>query len=228
MNRFLKVSLFLLVSAPTLMLAQAKPVARNLEVVPRPNCETEKAFLGYFRNELEKDPTSRGIVVIKASASELRGNFIFESSVRNFLKLIEADPTRYKIIRSNSNSNTTWEMWIVPAGADLPPIENSDWSYKIENKTKPFRFTWENDFDDDICPPVDDVVIFAKILRANPHATANVVIRGTKSLAIAKIRRRVISNLVRNEGVPKSKIRVFVAREIATGLKPLVEYWFVP
>ena len=228
MTRVSLAVLLLLTCAPVLLLAQAKAVAKNLEVVPRPNCETEKLFLQYFRSELEKDPNANGIVVIKGAASELRGNFIFESSVRNFLQMIGADPTRYEVVQSGSSLDTSWEMWIVPAGADPPPIESLDWSYKIDKNAKPFRFTWENGFADDICPPVDDIAIFAKVLRANPQARANLVIRGTKASAIEKIKRRVLTNLIRNHGVRKSRIRVFVAREIVTGMKPLVEYWFVP
>jgi len=208
--------------------AQSTVEARKLDVVPKPNCEMEKMFLAMFHNELEKDPTAVGVILIKGDRSSMRWNAIFESSVKNFLKTIGTDPNRYEVLRSKSDSETTWELWIVPSGALPPKIERSAWSYKAQPGSLPYLFASENVFGDDICPEVDEVRIFTEFLNANPTAKANIVIRGTASRSINRTKQRVLSTLTRTYKVPKTKLRFFVAKEIPNGMNPRVEYWFVP
>ena len=220
--------LFALLVIPVFSQGQDRPQARKLEVDPKPNCESEKMYLALFHGELDRDPSARGIIVVKGDPSSMRSNVIFESSVRNFLKIIGTDDTRYDVVRSISDNGTTWEIWIVPAGARPPSIERSMWSYKAKRGAQPYRFTWENVFDDDICPPVDDIRLFAEFLKANPNSKANIVIRGTAPKSVRRTKQRVLSTLIQTYKIPKTKIRVFLSDEIPTGMKPRVEYWFVP
>ena len=116
-------------------------------------------------------------------------------------------------------TKTTW--------ADEPSVTASEWSYSIRAGSKPYMFTFENVYDE-ICPEIDGVRLFSEFLKANPQSKGNIIIRDTSSKRMRRKQEQVVSELTKKYRVPLRQLRIYLRIEPTTGMKPPVEYWFVP
>ena len=173
-----------------------------------------------------------GFISIANSPENRRDGVFRQQWITRYTRARNFDLSRIRIVRTLTEGDLRIRFWRIPPGATAPPL-NLDESYEIPQTVKPFLFGWEtrDDFGDPICPAIDHGYIFARFLKANPSARANLVVRA-KSLRSARRNSGLIVNrLVKKYGIKRSRIRVFLRErelsQLASWL-PITEFWFLP
>ena len=187
------------------------------------------ARLDHFYSDLHQTPNSMGFVIIANSSNKRRESAFRERMIENYTRFRGFDPKRIKIVRASSGDEMRISFWRVPAGASEPQVD-ADQSYEIPSTNKlPFVFGSEERSGHVECSEAH-VDIFARFLKANPTSRANLVFRDKSERAGKRRADWVVSNLVRQYGIARKRIRVFIVRPEAriAGAEPITEYWYLP
>ena len=125
------------------------------------------------------------------------------------------------------------ELWITPAGAERPKIDSAEWSLIYPKGTKPFIFAYDPDHSEevDVCLASDQTGLLAEVLKANPSARTNIVLKVRSQNEFARRKRQTISELVNHYEISVQQIKIF--KQIAHKpdryhIEPDTEYWLVP
>ncbi|PYS99554.1 MAG: hypothetical protein DMF63_10730 [Acidobacteria bacterium] len=181
-----------------------------------------------FYMELNDNPNSTGFIVIANRAEKRRESVLRQLWIERYTRYRGFDLSRIKIVRTLSDADLRISYWRVPTGASEPTV-SVDASYEIPRTLKPFLFG-SSDFPDmPECSEIDDGRILARFLTANPSSRANLVFRARSIQRAGKEAAEVVSNLVKQYGVSRSRIRVFLRRDRSQPDQyPMSEYWFLP
>ncbi|HUR99675.1 MAG TPA: hypothetical protein VMZ26_16535 [Pyrinomonadaceae bacterium] len=193
-------------------------------------CDDSLARLDAFYADLYNNPGSSGFISI-ANAPEKRRDGVFRADwIPKYTRFRGFDLSRIKIVRTLNDGDLRVSFWRIPPGG-IEPAVKVDESYELPRIMNPFLFGWEDEIGDPICPPVDHTKIFARFLKANPSARANLVSRAKSLKTASRNAAHVVVKLVRTYRIPRSRIRIFLRhRELnpmASSL-PITELWFLP
>ena len=207
--------------------AQKSPEAKLVDEFGPLPCGDLSARLGYFDHQLRQQPESAGYVIMFGDRDDIRANMFREGLIKGYFNKHGVVLNRLRFIPSDLGNELRTQFWLVPVGSDPPVVRITEWSNKLAPNAKPFKFAWLNDFDD-ICPPVDEVRLFADLLKANPFARGNIVIRDTSRRAITKLKRDTLKSLVEEHGILSKQLRFFPVQKMPDGMHQRIEYWIVP
>jgi hypothetical protein len=215
----------LLLSCPVQSRPQAKPLAILTDELGFTNCEDLMARLDAFYSELTKNG-SEGLIFINGLPDSMARNVTYEGMIegwRRFRKFPQAIP----IVRGKLIPDGRIQFWTIPRGAAKPELETAVWSYVLPEGTKPFIVLQDSDYG--VCPSYQAVRMYADLLRANPRARGNIVVRANDARTFRKEVAELESTLVRGLRVPRKQLRFYSAKPTVRGVRFAdVEYWIVP
>jgi hypothetical protein len=93
-----------------------KPESRKVDEFGKLANDDVRLRLDGFFNELNADPTSKGYIIITATAKE---GARLEKLMNNHISFRSFDSTKITIV-TRDGAETNVQFWVVPAGADNP------------------------------------------------------------------------------------------------------------
>ena len=221
----MKIALITILTLSSVAFGQSNPVL--VDESDRVPCDHFLAKLDGFLHQLSANPHTTGQIVVFGQNDDMRANVFYEEMMRSYFKQRKFDLGQVHFVRSSFRSKLAFEFWLVPSGAVFPDMPRIEWSYKFSPNEKPYKFTWEDNYDD-ICPEVDGVKLYIDFLRANPTSRGNIVIRQRTLRRLYQKTKQVILDLTKTYGISRSRLRIFQVRETPDGINQSVEYWLVP
>ena len=115
------------ISVPTIVENKPPPpTARRFDEFPSTSFDDDKARLDAFAIELQNNPDSQGYIIMYQGTDKesLRSRKVSILSKRTLDYLVKArgiDPRRIQIVDWGTRLKTTYDLWIVPPGAQ-PPV----------------------------------------------------------------------------------------------------------
>jgi len=221
--KFLPVMLILLVGSSAIGQSRARHFTT---LGPARNCESAMAQLDAFAIELQNDPTALGTIVTYGDRTKPFDSFFREAWIGRYLTKRIAGPGRVKLVRGEFRSEAKTEIWIVPAGADDPPIVDAKWRYELSGLTKPLKFGTTGDFGIVECDNYDFGVL-VKFLEANQSMTVKAVFRETRA---AKYRAAVkeFGDALAGKGIARDRLKASYVRVAGGKYLESTEFWLVP
>lgn len=107
------------------------------------NCETEMAHLDNYAIEVQNAPVAKAYVVVyggreDTARSELRAR---RSRIKRYLiKERSIEPSRVLVVDGGFRENLTVELWLVPAGTELPEARPTVPPEEVKYKRAKYRF----------------------------------------------------------------------------------------
>lgn len=193
-------------------------------------CDESLAHLDHFYAELQNHPNSTGFILITNKPENRRNTAFRQAMIEGYTRFRNFDPARFKIVRANSGEEMRVQFWRVPAGAIEPPVQDIDMSYLIPRTAKPFIFTFDDTWDDPICPGISGQSILIEFLKQNPRARINIVSRDVSANVARRRVLRAASRIINGSRIARTRIRTFVAKPdtIPYINQPSTEYWYLP
>ncbi len=189
-------------------------------------CDDRMARLDHFFVELANHPDAEGFVVISHSAGNRVEAVFQQRMIERYMRFRGFDVNRIDIERSSSSNDLTVSFWRIPAGAPKPE-HTQDTSLEIIEKTTPFLFASEEVYGQVECSKFD-IEIFAKFLKANSAARANLVFRDRSTRDGRRRADEILSTLIGQYGIKKNRIRTFFVKPRAGSYEPITEFWYLP
>lgn len=193
----------------------------------RSACEHRMAVIDHFFGELNEDPTAQGYVVVYPVTKPLWIGENRVNQVHKHIKFRNFDPTRVTIVKGDPQRDSETEFWILPPGADKPPLKKADVSLKgapIEQITRPKNFTAENP---DPCYWGELWLDgYAAEMNLGWEYPGKVVIYSKNLEAFGKLKTELIE-LLAMHGV-NSKRLTFVRKSLPGEGEEAVELWILP
>jgi hypothetical protein len=190
-------------------------------------CEDRMRAIQDFLAELSKHPMAQGYVVVYPPTSPLWMGENRAKQVRSQIRHLNFDPTRVTIVKGDPQGNAETEFWMVPSGAELPPLKRSNGPMSgapVEQITKPKNFTAENE---DPCfwgeLWVDG---YAAEMNHGWEYPGRVIIH-SKNLANFRKTKNELMDLLEEYGVPARRL-TFVRKPIPRDGEEGVELWILP
>lgn len=210
---------------------QQSPQAVLVDEFGRLACDELLGRLDVFFAELRAVPQAVGLVAVHTSANDRHEGVIVQEIIKAHSKWRGIDQRSLHFVRSDSHRGRLVQLWQVSPGAETPKFEAELRTCELPAERKePFVLTVETKFGAQICPAIDERAVFASLLKDNPKARGNIVVRGNSSkkarVKAAAIARRLASQY----GIPRSKLRTFSAafQRPSNHDEPVVEYWYLP
>lgn len=193
-------------------------------------CDDTLGRLDLFFSELSKDSGSTGLVVLSAPLEKKRVSVFRQFLIKAHARDRGFTSNEIRYVRTTFGKEFQVQLWRLPAGVAEPAIENIDMSFSLPETIGSHMLGGEYSYGDGICPEVEDGPIFAAFLRDNPRSRGNIVVR-QRTLGQARRRAaRIIRQLQKNHGIPRSRLRIFpqISSNPTNNLEPIVEYWYLP
>jgi hypothetical protein len=208
-------------------LGQENPKASLIVEFERTPCDNFRGYLDFLGNKLTEHPDSTAHIFIFGESGNMRANVFYEGMIQGYLRQREFSTDRVRFVHTRFEKRLKFQVWLAQPGEEAPGLPVVDWSYKTSAGEKPYKFTWLNEYDD-ICPEVAGVELYAAFLKANPHASGNIVIRDTTNAKIRKLSQIATDELIRIHRVPRRQLRFFFVKKQPNGADERIEYWLVP
>jgi len=223
--KFRKSFLFLIILLASFQIyfGQEKPTAILFSRMGRSNCEDVGVRTSAFGFQLKDASNAQGFIVIYGKKGESYRNLRFEQFIKDVIDLMTFDRVRFTFVHGEERENLELEFWIVPTGAENPVYTEGNWNYELEVK-KAFLFHENYSGPVGVCEPNSSPELYSKFLVANPNLRGNVVIYETSRGKFRQTEKRLLSELVDDNKVPRNKLKTFYVKEEFSG----VEYWLVP
>jgi hypothetical protein len=240
---------FLFVTAALLTLCAATPAqtpqasetgARKFDEFGGVAFSDMLARLDGFAIELQNAPAATGLIAVYPQMSDkIPGWFLRRAYwAKGYLaKARGLGAGRVQVVNGGFRDEVTYELWVVPPGADSPVLP-IDWAAALAREKRPFLFdraVFENyprapeayDYED-YTDPKDEHEAFVSALRADPAARGLII-----AYAIRRNRRGADRRLAAREKLSIMKLHpVGADRIIAVGgglrTHRTIEYWLVP
>lgn len=227
-NKILAIGIILFVLFQTAS-GQEKTSAVLFSELQSENCELYWARIDAFFSELQKEPQTKGFVVIYGEENELLENLNYERWTNGITNFRGFDGNRIKVVRGVLGENRKIQFWKVLNGEEIPLLKKGSWSYRFSDSTKPFIFTDYNYYNAN-CPSSPSAEkYYADVLLANTSARGHLVIRGKTNKNMRKIEKEVLNRLVNDYKVPPARLKVFYVKDKKhQKLEADIEFWFVP
>lgn len=212
--------------------AQTRPSSVLIDEWQNGNCEIIWARLDILAVQMNADPTATGTVSISGATNDIRDNLYYEAMIVGYF----ADrrmSDRVNIIRTSLEAKRQFRLWLTPANAEPPIVHSADWPLEYPENAKPFIFTYGENYmvTVSVCLYVDEVALLAKVLKANPNARTNVVLKVGSDKEFVRRKRKMIEGLTTDYAIPRSQIRIFKQsgfKRDPRGIDSNTEYWLVP
>jgi hypothetical protein len=189
----------------------------------RVSCEDLFARADGFVYELGNRRNSTGYAIIYGEKNRLFRNLIPEQSLLGSMLWRKLERDRLIILRGEERDTIEVEFWLVPAGAEKPPLKEAAWDLTFPPGSKPFLF--DSNGEDIICPtPYLRVELFSEFLNANLGSKGNVVITAASSGAIRREKAKLLERLKANN-IQLNRLRFFERKDSSY---PRIELWLVP
>lgn len=214
--------------------SQTQPTSKLIDTVRDTSCEVLWAQLDNFAVELHNNRGSFATIGISGEIGDLRDDLWTEDMIRRyFVRLREIPLDRWQVVRMRPEAKRKVELWITPESAERPKIDSAEWSLIYPAGIKPFIFAYDPNHAEeiDVCLPSDQTGLLAEVLKANPTARTNVVLKVRSQKEFARRKRQTISELVNHYEINVQQIKIF--KQIIHKLDPYrigpdIEYWLVP
>ena len=207
------------------MVAQQPTKAVLVDNIGPENCEVVMGRWDRFLAELQQHPDSTGLVVNYGRRGDAAGSVLYENFVKTYPTFRKFPLDRLEFVRGPLRAERKTDFWLIPAGADQPSVDRSEWSLSIDPSKKPFLVASDAE-SDIICPPIGSLKLLDDLLEANPRSRANIVLRGPQ-IYIRRKRKEISSSLTKH--IAARRIRVFTQlRRSPSNLSAETEYWFLP
>lgn len=208
---------------------QEKTSAVLFDELQSENCESYWARIDAFFSELQREPQTKGFVVIYGEENELLENLNYERWTSGITNFRGFDGNRIKVVRGVLGENRKIQFWKAPNEKEIPLLKKGSWSYRFSNSIKPFIFTDRNYYNNN-CPSSPSAEkYYADVLLTNTSARGHLVIRGKTNKIMRKIEKEVLNDLINDYKVPPARLKVFYVKDKKfQGLEAGVKFWFVP
>jgi hypothetical protein len=193
----------------------------------RSACEHRMAVIDHFLGELSDDPTAHGYVVVYPVTKPLWIGENRVNQVHKHIKFRNFDPTRVTIVKGDPKKDSETEFWIVPPGADNPPLKKSDVAVDVASIgpiTEPKNFTAEN----------PDPCYWGELWLDGYAAEMNhgweypgKVVIYAKNLATFRKRKTELIELLAMHGVHAKRL-TFLRKPLPREGEEAVELWILP
>jgi hypothetical protein len=210
--------------------SQEKSKPLLLESVVPSNCEfTELATL-HLIDELEKNPTSIGYIIISQKRLKSREfnlwGFYHQDIISIQIKEKNFNPNRLQIIRAESKEYKI-DFYIASDVSNKPDFTEAKWDLNIPSKTIMFHDGSGGGSGDGLCKEtLFQLNAFSEILTANPTARGHFVIYADSIKNFPKEKER-LTNEITKVGIPLNRFKFFFRRDNST-IDPHSKLWLVP
>lgn len=179
------------------------------------NKEDSSAYIVIYKGKAEGDKSNQGIRYEQWAKGHIR--------VRG-----GSDKNRIFIIRAEDKNALRIQLWVVPAGAEKPVFNETEWDLTIPSNKKSFIFT-TTESNNGLATPAEHLSLnlFSELLEVNPAARGNFVIRA-RSKREFREEQTLIIKTVEKYKIPTSRLRFFFIRENKQRWDyPQTEVWIV-
>jgi hypothetical protein len=202
--------------------AQAGPKPQLIDTINETTCEIVMLRLDMFIVALRDDPGSAGYVVIYGKKGDIRGGLTFETLARAQFAFRHIGSDKVVIKRGEEREKLTVELWLVPARA-LPPVLNeARWNFTIPEQKPSYLFATSGYQDDCSYGFEFKKNQFAEFLVANPAIRGNIVIRARSVREFKKERQNLAAGFSASQ-ISSRRLRYFYENNII----PATELWLI-
>lgn len=238
MKIIFKAALLLMLLCAAASARRRPPSARMIDSFGEVMITDLKARLDDFALELQDAPDAKGLVVVYAERHRFPGWAVRRAEASLDFLTHKLGAARASLINGGLRGETRFELWLVPAGADEPPVKPFDLSLLMSGAKTPLPFDRFDVVERGDTPLKEDDEYYpdarwlydylAEVLRADPGLRACVIAYTSRRGARAADRRIAASA---KAAVVKSQA-VDVRRVVAIGggrrRYKAVEVWLAP
>lgn len=212
---------------------QGQTKSSLIDEFQNPSCEDIWARLDGFLIQLNNNPDAKGTIAISGKSNDLRDDLYYDAMIRGYFLKRKVPASRWKIVRTPLERDRQVKFWLTAPGSMPPEIQVAEWSLEYSPEVKPFIFTWGENYmvEVTVCLYVDELALLARVLKANPEAKTNVVLKVRSRYEFTRRKRRSIAALVNDYSIRRSQIRIFKKSGFKGdryGIEPNAEYWLIP
>jgi|SRR5690606_38471736 len=229
---------------PLIFLTAVAFVTTRSQAVPQPTLIAERGNANYEEMLLVLDVTalsvrdhtgSKCVIVVHGKIGDVEKDLELEQVARRFF-VSRAGPQlkdRWKLVRARQTEKRMVRAWLIPASAQIPQIDEAEWSLRYPEGTKPFIVEdcgYSPEWEPEPCSYVDRINVLAQLLKADPKARTNIVLRVRSRTEFATRKRKILANLRETYDVRAKQVRFFevIAGPYPDRIESTVQYWFVP
>ena len=188
-------------------------------------CDGFRGRIDILLSELQRNPGWDGIVINMGRGEDEIWAVMREEMIRNHITFRGFDASRITYSRQPADEFKT-QFFRVPSSHP----EQSDFSknYVLASVTTPVVL---EDYDfDDLCPPLNDLQLFATLLEQNQAARATILVRGRTLREARKKEKEVSHYLIDERKIAPSRLKLFLTEkpDFDYGMDPVAEYRFIP
>jgi hypothetical protein len=189
-------------------------------------CEEFLGRLDNFFLTINQNPDMIGITFISVDPTKKYKSVNAEQIINNYVNYRKFPANRIKIVRTNSDEDMYFRLWVWDPNAASPELGEIDNTLILpQNLTEPFLLSTEDEFG--TCPSGDPRKLFADFLNANLTARGKIVIRERSAKKGTGLSTKIRDDLSKTYGI--SSDRLSVTNESGSpGSSPKVEYWYLP
>ena len=156
----------------TLVFAQEKPKAVQVDEFGMATCEDLLARTDNFAIQLSNNPNGLGVVIIQYDSKSIDKAGWYRRLIRSSF-LNRYDINRLKIIRDPNASKIGGSFWLIPSGADEPPNNGTVWPDESLDLSKPFLYDFDSD--EGVCVTFTPKQ-YAELIKSNTMIQGRIVI----------------------------------------------------
>lgn len=223
--RILFFTLLLLPLTVKSFFAQEKPKAVLFMEFEETNCDSLQVNLYEFLVQLNKNPNSKGYVLMnggKSNNAPFR-KYFWEMEMKADLAFIGIEKDQINFLQGKDKDVSKTQFWVIPEGADKPNFIEEVWDYKFPSDIKPFIID-KDSWIGEVCHASYNTDFYSKVLLANPNLKGHLVIYSKSINKFNKRESELLKELVNKNKVPLQQLKFFYVKSKVAD----VEYWFVP
>jgi len=212
----------------------ARPQARVIDEMERPNCERLQAAMDSAGTEMANNPAEMLYAVVYRRKGEYRAAYGYGSQIGAWMNHRRFDPSRIAIAFGPEKETLRVELIAVPPGADPPKVENY-WTRRspFDGAEIPRRAELITTETVDENPCFSDhrgLEDLGEFLKENPAARARVVIKISSIRDFNEETKGMRNTLATEYGIASERVRFVHLRTPAWPKGPMkeTEYWLLP
>lgn len=215
------ISLAILLFVSQICFAQNDSGLKLVEVLGRDSCESVRGRTDEFLIGLRENPNATGYVIFYAGEN-LSTFAFYENAFKSHIKFRRFPEERIKFISVKSEKDFKIEFWMSESDAKPKVFEDAEDSFLILRKNRQIfsEGLFETSKSDGKLSSVHEsecnietlnFSLLAKFLKANPQATAQVLVYNKKRFTGEKIIRQFLAEAVKDFQIPRGQIEIFYA-----------------
>jgi len=202
---------------------QASPKAILIDEFGSLPCEDLLGRTDYLSSELHKNPNSKANVWLNTRHGDDQQIEARRRLISSRLQLRGVEKDRYSFYLGSKNDGST-AFWQLPSGAELPVKDAQIWNEPPPDTSRKFMFGYADEID--ICPTYVPAN-FANLLKENPGATGQIIIRLGKDRLVDRFwfAGQFINELVQKHRISRNRLQLTFKKG---GDMTVAEVWFIP